>query len=338
MDRDTNKIKKPARRDLEARKEQNRNASRNYRACSAYCSHPMDSADTTVGEKRKQRLSLLNQLLDPSNVVGISEAGGSASQDISRQPMLDVPVDSFVPDTAFATYNAVDSFGNNWVHSDPVVKIPMSNQIALSFATPWPLGDPQSLQVPQRFTSIVPTEPTPDTSNSRSLNHSNSPGRDTAFQNVLTSVDSLSLSEKRSIIRHLQQTTDTPPPTPTGNQTRLQVESLLFAQAISRAGPRSPPSQYANGAGIYGAVFANCYALGMGSVDEIMAEDGCSLFSVTPDQGHDRAVLPTVKAKFSGLSIHLQPSEGQLTFGHHPYIVCSPNPPCSLPPLTYSRM
>jgi hypothetical protein len=74
--------------------------------------------------------------------------------------------------------------------------------------------------------------------------------------------------------------------------------------------------------GIFGAIFANCYALGMGGVDEILHDDGCSVFSVTSDEGHHPSKLSFVKARFLDVSSDLQPIEKQLTFGHHPYIVC----------------
>jgi hypothetical protein len=69
-------------------------------------------------------------------------------------------------------------------------------------------------------------------------------------------------------------------------------------------------------------MFANCYALGMAGVDDILCEEGCSVFSVTQDEGHHLSQLPLVKSKFRALSPDLRPIDKQLTFGHHPYVVC----------------
>lgn len=60
----------------------------------------------------------------------------------------------------------------------------------------------------------------------------------------------------------------------------------------------------------------------MGGVDEILHDDGCSVFSVTPDEGHHPSQLSFVTSQFLDVSSDLQPIEKQLTFGHHPYIVC----------------
>ena len=74
-------------------------------------------------------------------------------------------------------------------------------------------------------------------------------------------------------------------------------------------------------AGFFGALFANCYALGMGSVDALLVEDGWSVFSLAPEMAYHPSQLSVVRAKFGTLAPDLRPVDVQLTFAHHPYIV-----------------
>lgn len=73
--------------------------------------------------------------------------------------------------------------------------------------------------------------------------------------------------------------------------------------------------------GFYGAVFANCYALGMTDLEGMMVEDGVSPFNLGPDTGYHPSQLPVIRGKFGGITPDLRPSDTQLTFGHHPYLV-----------------
>lgn len=73
--------------------------------------------------------------------------------------------------------------------------------------------------------------------------------------------------------------------------------------------------------GFYGAVFANCYALGMTDLESMMVEDGVSPFSLGPDTGYHPSQLPVIRSKFGGITPDLRPNDVQLTFGHHPYLV-----------------
>lgn len=151
---------------------------------------------------------------------------------------------------------------------------------------------------------------------------------DRALKNILNGVETLTLSQKRSLLRHLQQETqDTPSKPPRmWPPTRAQMESLnKFTKALynaANAGPTPLPAQYIVEAGLFGAIYANCYALGMGGIEEILCEEGCSIFSVTADEGHAPSQLPLVRPRFRSVTPDLRPTDLQLTFGHHPYVVC----------------
>lgn len=157
---------------------------------------------------------------------------------------------------------------------------------------------------------------------------------DIALKNILNGVETLTLSQKRSLLRHLQQETqDTPskPPPPPPRMwppTRAQMESLnKFTKALysaANAGPTPLPAQYIVEAGLFGAIYANCYALGMGGIEEILCEEGCSIFSVAPDEGHAPSQLQLVRTRFRNVMPDLRPTDLQLTFGHNPYVVCLP--------------
>ena len=155
-------------------------------------------------------------------------------------------------------------------------------------------------------------------------------GNDEALSNVLSGVENLTLEQKRSLLRRLQQDTQpsTPKPHVPWHQTKPpsagQLRAIEFAKALyktAHARPTLLPTQYTMETGIFGAIFANCYALGMAGVDEILGEEGCSVFSVTQDEGYDLSQLPLVKSRFRALSPDLRPIDKQLTFGHHPYVV-----------------
>lgn len=78
---------------------------------------------------------------------------------------------------------------------------------------------------------------------------------------------------------------------------------------------------YAAESGLFGAIFANCYALGMTDVEAVMIDDGASIFCPGLDVGHEPSQLDVVRPRFSDLTPDLQPCDIQLTFGHHPYLV-----------------
>jgi hypothetical protein len=170
-------------------------------------------------------------------------------------------------------------------------------------------------------------EDSPDSDHSGSQGASSND--DGSLKDILYGVESLSIEQKRSLLRHLQQDIRGPKsPSSSQNilhQTPGQLQAIQFAKALYKTANARPslfPAQYTMEPGIFGAIFANCYALGMGGVDEILHDDGCSVFSVTPDEGHHPSKLSFVKSRFLDVSSDLQPIEKQLTFGHHPYIVC----------------
>ncbi|KAG7419947.1 hypothetical protein DER46DRAFT_594193 [Fusarium sp. MPI-SDFR-AT-0072] len=348
---ETTKIQKgkvPAKRNSEARREQNRLASRNYR------------------EKRKQKLALLNELLEPSNLPSITGNGhiddvpgpsGSSDtgapplqgQTLSSAPLTNhlIPLDLNRFD-GNGTYFVPQTWEDSTQESVPTV---ISNQLVQEFLPVLNKGNPSSLGSHDQWEAVMPGviqqsstftgQPPADYMGYRSIeevfedspdsDHSGSQGAsrndDGFLKDVLHGVESLSIEQKRSLLRHLQQDTREPKSLSSSqkmlHQTPGQLQAIRFAKALYKTANARPslfPAQYTMEPGIFGAIFANCYALGMGGVDEILHDDGCSVFSVTPDEGHHPSKLSFVKSRFLDVSSDLQPIEKQLTFGHHPYI------------------
>ncbi|CVK88958.1 uncharacterized protein FMAN_04603 [Fusarium mangiferae] len=339
---ETNKIQKgkvPAKRNSEARREQNRLASRNYR------------------EKRKQKLALLNELLDPSNLPSITgnghideDPGPSGSSDTSAPPvpltnhLIPLDLNRF---DGTGTYSVPQACGGFTQES---IRTVIPNQLAPEFLPVLDKGNPPNFGSHEQWETVMPgliqqspmftgqpladfigyraiEEVLEDCSDSSHRGSQASSNDDSSLKEVLHGVESLSIEQKRSLLRHLQQDTRELI-SPSSSQKMLrqtpgQLQAIRFAKALFKTANARPslfPMQYTTEPGIFGAIFANCYALGMGGVDEILHDDGCSVFSVTPDEGHHPSILSFVKSKFLDVSSDLQPIEKQLTFGHHPYI------------------
>ncbi|KAF4456230.1 hypothetical protein F53441_1593 [Fusarium austroafricanum] len=341
---DTTKVKKgkvPAKRNSEARREQNRLSSRTYR------------------EKRKQKLALLNELLEPSNVPSIAKnvqinavPEQSGSTDLLTLPLQDQSLSGTAPPSDPITVMDPNSWQN-------LAQVPM----AIAFPHPvFPnslplanIGDPFGLGTQDSWGQNMPgfsQQPirlldgsAPDDANHMSIEECvedspdsghgssqvSSSDDDGALNNVLSGVENLNIEQKRSLLRHLQQdtrvSTSSRPSRQTWQQTPGQIKAIQFAKALFKTAYARPslfPTQYTMEPGIFGAIFANCYALGMPGVDEMLHDEGCSVFSVTPDEGHHPSQLSLVKSRFLDLSSDLQPTENQLTFGHHPYIDAIP--------------
>ncbi|KAM0252005.1 hypothetical protein ACHAP5_001330 [Fusarium lateritium] len=350
MTSETTKVKKgkaSAKRNSEARREQNRLASRNYR------------------EKRKQKLALLNELLEPNAVPNTSDNAhveGALDQS-SNAPQLQIqPLSSILPDESLVSidptqglsvfdntekYLTQQTWGDLVQTSTPAAfthpvfpeTLPLTNlgdPFSLGNQDPWGYdtfgSQQQLLQFPDAHsTSYMNPRPieeifedSPESGHS-SLGTSSSDDSG-ALDDILVGVENLSIEQKRSLLRRLQQDTgrsSLSPPQHTIPQTTGQLHAIEFAKALyktAHARPTLLPTQYAMEAGIFSAIFANCFALGMQGVDEIIREEGCSVFSVTQDEGYNPSQLPLVKSRFRALSSDLQPIDKQLTFGHHPYI------------------
>ncbi|RBR18335.1 uncharacterized protein FIESC28_06108 [Fusarium coffeatum] len=346
---ETAKVKKEkasAKRNSEARREQNRLASRNYR------------------EKRKQKLALLNELLEPSNVAtditddaqtnpvqGLNGPSELYATQLQEQSLSGAP--SSATTAGSQDMSAFGSAGPYmWEDSSqttipttffqpmPPNTLPLTNlDDAFSLTNQDPWGDNMfgfsidsqnaskmtyidSRSIEEVFESSPESGASPETPPSDD-------GNDETLNNVLSGVENLTLEQKRSLLRRLQQ--DTQPATPKPHvpwhqakpPTAGQLRAIEFAKALyktAHARPTLLPTQYTMETGIFGAIFANCYALGMAGVDEILGEEGCSVFSVTQDEGHHLSQLPLVKSRFRALSPDLRPIDKQLTFGHHPYV------------------
>ncbi|KAF4499951.1 hypothetical protein FAGAP_3859 [Fusarium agapanthi] len=312
-----------------------------------------------TGEKRKQKLAFLNELLDPSSLPSITGNGhiddvpgpsGSSDTSAPLAPLTNhlIPLDLNRFDGT-GTYSVPQTWEDLTHESVPTV---ISNQLAPEFLPVLDKGNPPNLgshehweavmpglvQQSPRFTGQHPAdyigycaieeafEDSPDSSHRGPQGASSND--DSSLKDVLHGVENLSIEQKRSLL-HLQQGTREPK-SPYSSQKMLhqtpgQLQAIRFAKALFKTANARPPlfpTQYTMEPGIFGAIFANCYALGMGGVDEILHDDGCSVFSVTSDEGHHPSKLSFLKSRFLDVSSDLQPIEKQLTFGHHPYIVC----------------
>ncbi|RSL56295.1 hypothetical protein CEP54_008925 [Fusarium duplospermum] len=339
------KAKAPAKRNSEARREQNRIASRNYR------------------EKRKQKLALLNEILEPSvselaNVVEPAGQGGSDDATIPQMTSNATVVDpiasidtSAVGQDAFteslfpndtwgdlATSNTLASdvpFAQPFPNSLPFPFNPVEDPFAPMGVNLWATNSFRPQQLIQFSGDYLNTgtvqeisEDSPESTDQEGEPGSHAPTTqdDSALKNILNGVGTLTLSQKRSLLRHLQKETQETPSKPPRMwpPTHAQMESLnKFTKALynaANAGPTPLPAQYIVEAGLFGAIYANCYALGMGGIEEILYEEGCSIFSVTADEGHAPSQLPLVRTRFRNVTPDLRPTDLQLTFGHHPYV------------------
>ncbi|RSM02254.1 hypothetical protein CEP52_008074 [Fusarium oligoseptatum] len=331
------KSKAPAKRNSEARREQNRIASRNYR------------------EKRKQKLALLNQILEPSvselaNVVEPASQGGS--DDAAALPQLassatgsttvasidtstigqDAFTESLFPNDTWGdltTSNTLASdvpFAQTFPNSLPFPLTPVDDPFAPMGVNLWATNSFRPQQLIQFSGDYVNTgivqeisEDSPESTDQEGQDeiHTSISQDDSAFKTILNG---------RSLLLHLQkETQDTPSKPPRmWPPTHAQMESLnKFTKALynaANAGPTPLPAQYIVEAGLFGAIYANCYALGMGGIEEILYEEGCSIFSVTADEGHEPSQLPLVRTRFRNVTPDLRPTDLQLTFGHHPYV------------------
>ncbi|KAF5658752.1 hypothetical protein FHETE_9724 [Fusarium heterosporum] len=355
MTSETAKVRKgkaSAKRNSEARREQNRLASRNYR------------------EKRKQKLALLNEILEPiigpngaesthfDSPLGQNGLGDINTPQLQDQPLSNIPLDNPVTSIDLgsglsglhdtAKYNSQQTWGGLAQTTTPIsifnsvfpASLPLTNlENPFSFGNSDPWGyeafgpSQQLLQFagthefsPGSQSSI---EEVFDDSLERgcNLSQASSSDEDSAVNDVLSGVENLSIEQKRSLLRRLQEDTQEPisshHPQKYLHQTPGQRQAIEFAKALyktAHARPSLLPTQCTMEAGIFGAIFANCYALGMPGVDEIIREEGCSVFSVTPDEGYHPSQLPLLKQSFQTLSSDLQPIDKQLTFGHHPYV------------------
>ncbi|CAG1996857.1 unnamed protein product [Fusarium graminearum] len=374
---ETAKIKKgntSAKRNSEARRGQNRLASRNYRMYTLLtCLWLVDDSDLAdaiiLGEKRKQKLALLNELLEPSNIdTNVIEnaqvdpvQGLDGPSDLhATQPQNQAFPEPLQPEL-ISVNQGISSFGTTVPHDVPLMMGDLSQENIPT--TLFHHGNPDALLLtnwdgvfshtnqdpwghnmfglPFQFPDISKTtqvdprlveevfEKSPESELSTLQTSSSNDIKDEALNNVLSGVENLTIEQKRTLLRRLQQDTQSPatetnipwhqtkPPTPG------QLRAVEFAKALyktAHARPELFPTQYTMDAGIFGAMFANCYALGMASVDDILCEEGCSVFSVTQDEGHHMSQLPVVKSKFRALSPDLRPTDKQLIVGHHPYV------------------
>ena len=323
---------------------------------------PLASAIRTIivadashaGEKRKQKLALLNEILDGSNGQQDQDPPASGQNlSVTNGSFPATSVSGEGPVDAISAPNQEVSFGNVWgdlpdnstVNFGPTPfldriatpEISSSQGLALDSFLAWdPVMSTETLfggfiRSPER--AQTPQEPTMPNN---------------TFFDVLKGVDSLSFHQKRALLRHLQkQTRDDATASPlqsqlatsdqisadalkTMQQTLLQIEAQQFARALHRTasgiGPSPAPSQYVLQAGFFGALMANCYAIGMGSVDALLMEDSWSVFSLAPEMGYHPSQLQVARAKFQDMTPDLRPVDMQLTFAHHPYLVWSTGP------------
>ncbi|KFA76607.1 hypothetical protein S40288_08127 [Stachybotrys chartarum IBT 40288] len=333
----------PPKRNSEARKEQNRLSSRNYR------------------QKRKQKLALLDSLLDVSEPAPSTQS--TAADRIAGAPPVSLPVrqpsaapeDSSLTRDGWSTDLVPAELPSAWASSSHCPPVPpvADVQLGLDAIAAWDsLG---SLELPpSSFSCHESPLPLVETGNINTVNlggdrqRSKTQGIDPLFA-ALGSIQNLSVKQKRDLLRHLQkQVLDSSPEDSSSSTSseddpadtwlpvrqkktlspeanRLQIEARRFAEFVERqtSGKLSPAQLtrvFSAEASFFAAIFANCYALGMADVEPLMDDDGVSIFSLGPDTGYETSQLPFIRSKFSSLTTDLRPIDLQLTVGHHPYI------------------
>ncbi|KAI5465922.1 hypothetical protein BGZ63DRAFT_420456 [Mariannaea sp. PMI_226] len=349
------KRKPPPRRNMEARREQNRIASRNYR------------------EKRKQKLALLNQLLEPDISGSCSSATSSAHRETSSSS---IETDAIIQDGGLIseqmTTSQVQSSTLNMQPSEVDMNIPMNlnigtsqvpssntdNLIGLSIPTtsypsthlpdtPFntmfaPLGTDQLITNHEnQWKAVVPSMAT-EASLGLQLDDSFSlPKKGEELLHVVRGLDRLSLNQKQALLLLLQhqiQYATSSSPSPSSSEqnspdyiqipaltprTRMQLEAIEFSISLGKtaaAGPSRAPNDYVMNSGLFSALFANCYALGMTDLGSLLTDDGWSIFGLGPEIAYHPTQLSVVRAKFRNITPALRPCDKQLTFPHHPYI------------------
>ncbi|KAL6403632.1 hypothetical protein AUP68_12997 [Ilyonectria robusta] len=342
MEKRSLKGKKPApRRMTDSRREQNRIASRNYR------------------EKRRQKLELLDQFLGPGPGLESSSHNTSVDKnDHESEPVIsqsvinhidpavdvDLGIDEYVVPGHNTSFQPTPFITDNWSSLSVTTRF---TSAAVFNDTSGPLTMNSNPSQALLRSQSNPTQTIPDPPLSPQVDESID--NDESLRQVLQGVNNLSVNQKRVLIQLLQQqtqdatTTSSPSPYfapypqyPFNNNnsafslsnntplsTRLQTEALKFSLALSltaTAGPCQSPSQYAMSAGLFSALFANCYALGMCDVQPLLTDEGWSVFGLGPELGYHPSQLSVVRAKFRNLAPDLQPCDLQLTFAHHPYI------------------
>lgn len=195
--------------------------------------------------------------------------------------------------------------------------------------------------------ALVPPSSLKETSASQPANKSFTVSNDDVFTRILEGVQGLSQTQKRDLIVHLQmQTGDlSGPPSPSSgrstcsessdSQNRREIHparlpmiesikrftNFVHRQASGKISPAQLSQIYVHEAGFFAAVAANAYALGMSTLDQMMDDDGVSPFSIGPETGYHPSQLHAVRPRFLSITSDLQPTDLQLTVGHHPYIV-----------------
>lgn len=109
-------------------------------------------------------------------------------------------------------------------------------------------------------------------------------------------------------------------------ETRMRHEIMSYAHLVERqlhlVRPPVPLEMTcARDAAFFGAIYANSYAIGMPTIDEMVMDEGVSPFSISQYEGHHPSQLALARARFENITPDLLPSDVQLTLGHHPYLV-----------------
>ena len=316
-------------------------------------SAPADSDRAVVRQSRRAPASSESESApDSAAVFGDQDvdrflrlAGGQATTDVDRRSLNDSLINHGWTD-ALPYYSPMppeSTTGPPHLGASPssanLPRSPPNRQI-------WDVSDSESTAQESGTpptTSII-TQPSPP----------NEDEEDEAVLDILKSVKSLSSKQRRSLLRHIRHRSliyaDEPEhhieprpqtlsarPLPSGKQwvttqptsgpprNRLHYEARRFANFVDRyvTGNMAPAQLsriYVIEAGFFGALFANCYALGMNDLNAMTQDEGISPFSIDQDTGYHLSQLPVMRAKFSSITPDLAPCDVQITVGHHPYL------------------
>jgi len=299
-----------------------------------------------TGQKRKQKLALLDQLI--ANEPDAASSRGSAQ--FPSTVGVDTEPTEVVNTFTAAGPSSIEQALTNHGWDEVAGLVPGLNPMGQPTGAPIRAGDSLGSFIADlgdsALISIKSPPPLKETPAPGRTNKRTTSSNEEMFTNILEGVQNLSRTQKRDLIAYLQsQTGDLSGSSSSSsdkgnrgtnsesanscvsNPERLPlVESIgrfmkfARAQASGNISPAQLTQMYVHEAGFFAAVAANAYALGMLSLDQMMREEGVSPFSIGPETGHHPSQLHAVRSRFLSITPDLQPTDSQLTIGHHPYI------------------
>ncbi len=288
------------------------------------------------GERRKQRLALLDQLLDQtalppapvSSSAGVSEAAPFSQVDLLQDEWLDASMEAVVPSIGLGSeLSSSSSSVAGLTASD--AEIP-----CLAYIPETPISIPET--VDSSSWAIVPTSPHGSTSTIPSASAAaegvadSSPPRSTRLEpavvQTLRSFGALSPAERRQLLavinessaqRHDQGANSAGTTAQFSDFRGLESWIIERIQADARLADLNVTISL-NQCAFVAAALQNAMACGLLQNNLLWDEDAVSPFSA----GAVAATgLEQARQQFASVTKDLRPADGQILVPHHPYIV-----------------